>query len=87
MKSAKRGKRVVNRGKAMDFGKPVWGIRDVAEFFRLSVDTVRRMYNQRYKVRPGAVDLRQLRRDMVGGVWRWYRDEVVAFAAQGRAAL
>lgn len=79
----------MNRGngvRAMGSNSTIWTIHDVAAFFGVSVDSVRRQYNPRFKVRKGARNLRDLERFMIGGVWRWLRADVVAFATQGRAA-
>lgn len=61
----------------------IWTINDVADFFGVSAYSVRRWCRQGYKTRPGARDFRKLERFMVGGVWRWFKSDVVAFAAGG----
>lgn len=75
-----------NGVRAMGSTSAIWTIHDVAAFFGMSVDSVRRKYDPRYKVRPGARDLRKIERFMIGGVWRWLRADVIAFATARGAA-
>jgi len=69
------GKRVVKMG----LKSPIWTINDLAEFIGASVASIRRYYTPGYQAKAGARDFKNLPRYYIGGMWRWDRDEVLAF--------
>ena len=75
------------RGKIMLGEKSeIWAIGDVAKYFGVAVRTVRMYYEKGYKVRAGALDFKKLPRYKIGSDWRWFQDEVRAFARNGNVA-
>lgn len=75
------------RGRIM-FGEKseIWSIYDVARYFGVSVRSVRMYYEKGYKAAAGARDFKNLPRYKIGSDWRWFQDEVRAFARTGRVA-
>lgn len=69
----------------------IWNVVDVADFFGMSAYTLRRIYNAiergvRRELRKGELDFSKLPRFRVGGMWRWFADDVREFARKGAVA-
>lgn len=67
----------------MGAGSEVWSIGDVADYFGVSVRSIRGYYAKGRRVRPCGRDFSRLPRYRIGGDWRWFQDEVRRFARTG----
>jgi len=57
----------------------IWTINDLSDYLGVSVWTIMRGYKQG-AVREGELDFTKLYRCRVGGMWRWFSEEVRSWA-------
>lgn len=58
---------------------PIWTINDLSEYLGVSVWTIMRGYKNSAR-RNGELDFTKLYRCRVGGMWRWFSEEVRSWA-------